>query len=321
MWLSSIFLKTLRDYRVPILGWGIGMGLTVVSPMASVGTLISSPQARSALLGLAATFAWNADSVGVDTVGGYATFKIGIFVFLVAIWPLLAASRMLRREEELGSLDVLLSVPRSRVRVALEKVAAMFTALLAIGILIGLLVFAGGSKFGADFGLGGALLFGLNIALVCALVGGLALLISQFTEEPGSAAGWTAALLVLFIVVDMLHRVMLNSDWISSLSPIYWYNLSKPLVPTRGANPGAMLGLGVLALLLYGAAVRLFVSRDVGGTVALPGGFHLPRRHPGRALCPRSGGVRGWRPSPAGWWSPSNRWNPGCPRSWRPRPS
>ena len=71
---SSIFLKTLRDYRIAILGWGIGMGLVIVSPMASVATLISTPQQREALAALAAQFAWNADPVAADTIGGYATF-------------------------------------------------------------------------------------------------------------------------------------------------------------------------------------------------------------------------------------------------------
>src|SRR2546429_9088077 len=142
MWLSSVFLKTLRDYRIPIFGWGIGMGLVVVSPMASVATLVTTPQARAQLASLAASFAWNADVVAVDTIGGYATFKIGIFIFLIAVWPLLAASRMLRGEEETSTLDVLLSVPRPRLRVALEKVAAMWTAVDSIGLMIGLDVFA-----------------------------------------------------------------------------------------------------------------------------------------------------------------------------------
>src|SRR5712691_3437697 len=192
MWLRSVFLKTLRDYRVPILGWGIGMGLVVVSPMASVATFLSTPQAREQLVGLAATFAWNADVVAVDTIGGYATFKIGIFIFLIAVWPLLAASRMLRGEEDGGTLDVLLSLPHPRLRVALEKLAAMWTALLAMGLLIGLIVFAGGRQFGADFGLGDALLFGLILALRRSVIGGLALLVAQFTQQGRTAAGWTA---------------------------------------------------------------------------------------------------------------------------------
>jgi ABC-2 type transport system permease protein len=284
MWLRSVFLKTLRDYRIPILGWGIGMGLVVVSPMASVATLLTTPQARAQLVSLAATFAWNADVVALDTIGGYATFKIGIFIFLIAVWPLLAASRMLRGEEERGSLDMLLSLPRPRLAVALEKLAAMWTALLAMGLLIGLLAFAGGQKFGGGFTLSDGLLFGLNLALLCAVIGGVALLISQFTQEGGPAAGWTAGLLLVFIVLDMVHRVIPNSEWISRFSPIYYYNLSKPLVPSYGINAGALLLLVVLALVLSGAAVWLFARRDVGGTVPLPRWLRLPEHAASRAL-------------------------------------
>ena len=282
--LRNIYLKTLRDYRVAILGWGIGMGLVVISPMASVAALVTTPQAREQLVGLAASFAWNADPVKVDTIGGYATFKIGIFIFLIGIWPLLVGSRMLRGEEDRGSMDVLLSLPRPRLNVAFEKLAAMWTALFAMGVLIGLLAFAGGKKFGADFGLGDGLLYGLNLALICAVFGSLALLISQFTQERGPAAGSTAGLLVFFIVLDMVHRVVPNSEWISRLSPIYYYNLSKPLIPSFGTNFGAMAVELVLAAMLGGAAIWLFVRRDVGGTVPLPRWLQLPERQASRAL-------------------------------------
>jgi len=160
----------------------------------------------------------------------------------------------------------------------------MWTALLAMGVLIGLLAFGGGKKFGAAFGLGDALLFGLDIALVCAVIGGVALLISQFTQERGTAAGWTAGLLLIFIVLDMVRRVIPNTEWISRFSPIYYYNLSKPLVPGYGVNAGAMLLLLALTAVLSGAAVWLFVRRDVGGTVPLPGWLRLPERPASRAL-------------------------------------
>jgi ABC-2 type transport system permease protein len=310
VWLSSVFLKTLRDYRVAIFGWGIGMGLVAVSPMASVSALITTPQARQQLVSLAASFAWNADPVAVDTIGGYATFKIGIFIFLMAIWPLLAGSRMLRGEEDRGSLDVLLSLPRPRLNVALEKLAAMWTALVAMGLLIGLLAFAGGKKFGGDFGLDGALLCGLNLALMCAVFGGLALLISQFTQEQGTAAGWTAGLLLVFIVLDMVHRVVPNSDWISRLSPIYYYNLSKPLIPSYGVNAGAMIFQLAIAAILGGAAVWLFLRRDVGRTVPLPRWLSVPEREASRALPIGDWSVRsiyarsmGMIAMPALWWT------------------
>ena len=267
----SIFLKTLRDYRIAILGWGIGMGLTIVSPMASVAALISTPAQRAALASLAAQFAWNADPVAAGTVGGYATFKIGVFIFLVCVWPLLAATRTLRGEEDRGSLDVLLSAPRSRTRVALEKIAAIWVALLLIGLIVGLLAYAGGKAFKAEFGIDGALLFGLDLALICMVIAGVALLISQFTRERGPAAGATGALLLVFIVVDMVHRVFPNTDWISRLSPIYYYNLSKPLIPSYGTSVGGMDLLLGLAGVLTGASVGLFARRDVGDAVQIPG--------------------------------------------------
>ena len=270
MWFKTVFLKTLRDYRIAIVGWGVGMGLTIVSPMASVATLISTPAQRAALASLAAQFAWNADPVRADTVGGYATFKIGVFVFIACIWPLLAASRMLRGEEERGSLDVLLSAPLTRFTIAMQKVTAMWVALLAIGVIAGLIAYLGGRGFKAEFDITGALLWGLDLSLICMVFGGIALLISQFTRERGPAAGTTGALLVVFIVLDMVHRVFNNAEWLSRFSPIYYYNESKPLIPGYSASASGMLVLAVLAVVLTGAAVWLFVRRDVGDVVQLP---------------------------------------------------
>ena len=212
-------------------------------------------------------------------------FKIGIFVFIACIWPLLAASRMLRGEEDRGSMDILLSAPRSRVSVALQKVGAMWTALLVIGLISGVLAYLGGVAFKADFTLVDGLLWGLDLSLICMVIGGFALLISQFTHERGSASGATGALLLVFIVVDMVHRVIPGTDWLSRLSPMYYYNLSKPLIPSFGTNVGGMVVLLGLAVVLTGGAIWLFARRDVGDVVQLPWNFRLSRSPaPSRAL-------------------------------------
>lgn len=74
-----------------------------------------------------------AEPVDVLSPGGYATWRLSLVLPLLGIWALLAVSQTLRGEEESGALDVLLSVPRSRLRVATEKLAAMATALLLMG--------------------------------------------------------------------------------------------------------------------------------------------------------------------------------------------
>lgn len=267
---KSVYLKTLRGYWIAILGWGIGMGLVMVELLAGVSALISTPQARADLAAMAAQFAWSAEAIKADTPGGYATWKLGTFIFIIAIWPLLAASRTLRGEEEHSQMDVLLSMPRPRWRVALEKVGAIWTALLLMCSLIALAAFAAVLKFSPDITLGDALLFGLNIAVFCALIAGIALLISQFTQERATAAGATGALLVVFIVVDAFHRVIPNTDWMSRLSPVYWYNLSKPLIPSYGTDFGALALQLAAALVLTSAGIWLFVRRDVGDVIPLP---------------------------------------------------
>jgi ABC-2 type transport system permease protein len=314
MWFKSIYLKTLRDFRIAMLGWGAGMGLLVYAVVATFPSLVVTPQARASLVSLAAPFSWFAEPIAVDSAGGFATFKIGFLILLIAIWPILAGSRMLRGEEERGSLDALLSLPRGRSRVALEKLAAVWTTLLGMSLLIGLLTFAGGKSVSADFGLSDALLFGLNIALICGVFGAIVLLLSQFTQERGTAAGWTAGLLLVFIVLDMAHRVIPNTEWLSRLSPVYYYNLSKPLVPSSsyGTNPGAMLVLLALCILLSGTAIWLFAQRDVGGVVAGPGFLRLPERamRPERTLPVNAWSLRsvytrslGMIAVPAFWWT------------------
>lgn len=286
MWFTSIYLKTLREVRVAIVGWGVGIGLLLLAVLAAVPSLLATPEAQASLGELATSFAWLADPVAIATPGGYATWKYGPTILILALWPLLVCSRMLRGEEERGSLDALLALPRGRWRVVLEKLAAMWSALLLMGLIIALLALAGGSASGADFGVGGALLFSLNLVLICGFFGSLALLLSQFTRERRIASGLTGGLLVLSIVLDMVHRVIPGTDWLSRLSPVYYYTLSKPFIPSYGTNPGALLGLLALNVVVSGVAAWLFVGRDVGGVVALPAFLRLPQRspQPARAL-------------------------------------
>src|SRR6185295_19876617 len=116
----------------------------VLAPMIFAGVttvFVKSPEAQSELLALTQNPALRlfAEPVEVLTPGGYATWRLSMVLPLVAIWALLTVSRTLRGEEEHGGLDVLLSVPRSRLRIAAEKLAAVGTSLLLIGLLISML--------------------------------------------------------------------------------------------------------------------------------------------------------------------------------------
>jgi ABC-2 type transport system permease protein len=286
MWFSNVYLKTLRDYRIAIFGWGIGLGLLMYAVITAVPTLLNTAEARAALVSMGASFAWMAEPVRLDTPGGYATWKYGPTILVMALWPIVAASRMMRGDDERGLLDSLLALPLARGRVALQKLAALWTALLAMGLLVGLFAYAGSLTVSADFNLVDSLLFGLNLSLACGVFGSLALLIAQFTQEQRAASGITGGLLLVSIMLDMAHRVFPGAEWLSRLSPVYFYGLSKPLIPSYGTDPVALGILAGLSVLLSAAAIWLFVRRDLGRPVTLPRWLRMPERaaRPARAL-------------------------------------
>ncbi len=209
MWFSSIYRKTLRDYRITILAWGLGFGAMVLATMTSFAELAKAQDLRDSLLSIAPSLAWFSEAVKMDTPSGYVFWKLRPTLLAPYIWALLAGSRTLSGEEESGSLDVLLSLPRSRTRVGLEKLAALATALLLIGLLISLVTLAGAKPANAGFGVDTALLFGLNSSVIAAVFAAIALLVSQFTPQRGITAGSTGvALVAVSFVIDVLGTIL-----------------------------------------------------------------------------------------------------------------
>src|SRR5438309_10881535 len=90
VWFSSVYLKTLRDFRVPILGWGLGLGFLMTAVFAAVPALLATPAARASIVALGPSFAWFADPINIDTPDGYATWKYELSVPGGAVWPILA---------------------------------------------------------------------------------------------------------------------------------------------------------------------------------------------------------------------------------------
>jgi ABC-2 type transport system permease protein len=144
MWLRNVFLKTLWDCRVPILGWGLGLGTIAPIVFASGIFLLARPEGREGVLGLTRIWAIRvfAEPVDVLTPRGYATWRMALVLPMLAVWALMAVSRTTRGEEESGAFDLLLSVAGSRLKVIAQKLAALAAALVVIGVLIGALTLA-----------------------------------------------------------------------------------------------------------------------------------------------------------------------------------
>lgn len=252
--------KSLREYRVATLAWGLGLGV-----LMAVGFAESTPAVIAGFAVLAQLFRFLGTPYALQTPEGFITFRwMGAFIpLLLSFWPILAGARMLRGEEERGTLDVVLATPQARALLLLEKVAALALALIVIAVLFALGTAAGEFRLEGHANLVRALLAGLNLGLLAFFFGNLALLLSQFTTRRGAAAGAASGLLLLALFLDITGRLF-NGSWIQYLSPFYYYNLNRPLIASFPDQPLAALLLAGLSALCIGASLMLFARRDIG---------------------------------------------------------
>lgn len=266
--LRSIFLKTIRDQRWSLLIWS---ALVVLILLASYAAFAQFDAGQLVVLARNPALTFFNDPVAVDTVGGFVTFRHGFFFSLaLGIFAVLFGGRLLRGEEERGSLDLLLATPHSRAAVLREKALASAVIVLVLGAAVAVGALAGEASLGGPVGVGGALLAGLNLSLLLFFYAMLALFIAQYTRASGAAAGFAGGLYALFFILDGTARVYPGAAWVRYLSPNYYYGRSKPLIPDYGANVGAMALLLALGLLLLAGSAVIFAGRDIGGVARLP---------------------------------------------------
>src|SRR5690242_11722218 len=108
----TIWSKTLRDYRVPILAWGIVLGLLMAAAFAT-----ATPAVLAGFASIAPILSFLGDPYAMQTPEGYITFRYtgAILPLLLSFWPILAGARLVRGEEERGTMDVLLATPQPRL--------------------------------------------------------------------------------------------------------------------------------------------------------------------------------------------------------------
>ena len=257
----SILSKSLRDYRIPMLAWGLGLLIFMAAVVAT-----ATPAVVTAFISFARIVSFLGDPYAMNTPEGYITFRYmaTTLPLLLSIWPILAGARLVRGEEERGTMDVLLTTSQSRTRLLLEKVGALAIALLVIAVLFAVGVVAGEAALGGghlDFVR--ALIAGLNLCLLAFFFGMVALLLSQLTTGRRAAAGLAGGLLILFVLLNMVGRE-LNGAWVQYLSPVYYYNLNRPLLVGFPDQPLAVLVPLCLAVLCLVGSVLLFARRDIG---------------------------------------------------------
>jgi ABC-2 type transport system permease protein len=200
----------------------------------------------------------------IATVGGFAAWRIGSFVALVAaVWGLLAATRLLRGEEDEGRRDLILSGPVTRVGAAAASQA---------GILAGFAVLWGSTAlalailaiFEPELSVGGGLYLALAVTITAVAFAAVGAFTAQLASSRREAAGLAGAIFALALMARVAAYSSEALDWLRWTTPFGWAIELRPFADPR---PALLVPLALWTVAFGAGALALARRRDVGGAV------------------------------------------------------
>lgn len=288
--MPPVMLATWRNRRRSAFVWGGALGLLTVFTMWTNWTreypteearLQLAQQVESGGLAFAKVLFGEAHSVN-DFAGHLEWRALGIYPLLLGLFAVISATAVSRGAEERGELELLLTAPRSRLRVITEQWFGLVAALaLACVLLLAGMLISGPVAGASPPSLAAAGLSVLNVGVVAALFGAVALLAAQVTRTrraAGMAAGVLLVSSFLWANLALVTPALERWRW---LSPLSLYGESTPLA----TGHVSLAALTLMLMLTAGCAVVaawLFAKRDHGAP-AVPLGLPPITMRAGRA--------------------------------------
>ncbi|WFR72551.1 ABC transporter permease subunit [Prescottella defluvii] len=163
-------------------------------------------------------------------------------------------------QNEDGTLGLVATLPLTRTRIALEKVAAMCLVAVPVSVVTAICVFLGRAF---ELQVDAADLVGVTIAVLLLGIdfGALAMLVGSLTGSRGIALGVAAAVAAAAYLVNSLAQIV---NWIRParlVSPFFYAVGDGQLV--EGVSVTAFIVLAAVAVVLSAASVVAFRRLDI----------------------------------------------------------
>jgi ABC-2 type transport system permease protein len=273
----AIFRRKLLKNWLMILGWGLGLGLLGYYLFDIYDTFFQRDVNLQQLLNafpedLLAFFGGDVD---LFSPSGFLHLEFFSYMpIILGIMIISAATSLITKEEENGTLELILSQPISRSGLFWSRLAALVLSLLLILTLIwgG---FAIGLELNAfDLTLGELIFPFVSLLAVLMVFLSLALFLSMILPTSSSAGLVSGFILIASYFISSLARIDEDLEGINRFSPLKYYQGGSAVNGLDGKNLLILLGLSVIFIAF---AWFFFVKRDLrfGGT----GGLRLVFRH------------------------------------------
>ena len=263
---GSVLVKSLNDLRRGFTWWAVGL-VGYVALIVSVYPTVrdnpdlnelveSYPEALRAFISFGGQFDFT-------SAAGYLGSEL--FSFMIPALFLVASvgngAGSIAGEEDRGTLDLLLSAPLSRTRIALEKLAAMCVEIVGLGLVLWLALWIGARVSSMEISAGNLAAAAAILVVLAIAYGAIAFMLGAATGRKGLAVGVTVALAVAAYLVNSLAALVDILEPFQKVSPFYHYAASDPL--HQGLHPWHTLFLLAVGAAAATVGVFLFGRRDV----------------------------------------------------------
>lgn len=252
----------IRRGRIGLAAYAFFLVMTVVGGTSSLAKMYPTQSMRDELATtINGSYAFKAfiGPLFAPSIEGIMAWRTGEFIYLlIAVMAVLTVVRNTRGDEEAGRQELVRAGMVGRFAPLTASLAAAFAAALAIGLLST----AGLAGIGLDTN--GSIAFGLAIAGVGCLFGGVAAVAAQLTSSARTAIAMALGVLAVAATLRFIGDGSENPSiaWLSWLSFISWGQQVQPFADEQWWIFGLM---GATTGILVAIAYLLQARRDLGG--------------------------------------------------------
>ncbi len=261
--IRTVYAKWLRDSRRSLAAWTVAI-VVVGCGYAAFWPTFEDPEIAALMENYPSALLEAINYTDITTPEGYLSATVyGLVVaVLIAVFAIGAGARLIAGEEEAGTLDLTLAHPVSRPSLALQRVAALVTAVVVVvaAFWLAMLALSVPVSF-TGVSAGDLAAMHVHLAAFALLFGTLAFGTGAATGRRAWALGVAAGSAVLAYAASGILPQVEGLEWTQDWSAFTWLNGSMPLANGVDAGHlGIMLGLSAV---FVGLGVLGFRRRDV----------------------------------------------------------
>lgn len=260
----AIVTKTLRDHWRSSLAWSLGLLGMISLELYIFPSVVTSSDAMKQYIdafpdALKTIFRMEDYFSGAGFLGT-ELFSMMIPLIFVSV-AAARGSSAIAAEVETGTADILFTLPISRTRILLSKLAAMIIELLLLSTLAVTSISIGAQLVSMEISVGALITATSASALMALGYGAIALFAGSLTGKRGVATGLTITVAIAALLFYSLAPIVDTFDYLTPFNPMDWAINGNPL--SQGISAFNFAKLFLLSSGFSALAIYLFRKRDI----------------------------------------------------------